>query len=251
MDGHNSFAGQWPAMYNRKAREQKADQIIKILKDYLGKNKLKTLTLLDVGSSTGIIDNKLAPKFRKILGVDTDEEAVLYAQNNFKRGNLSFAVQDAMKLKLSTNSFDIVVCTQVYEHVPDPVKLFSEINRVLKPGGVCYLAALNKFWPLEPHYKLLFLSYLPESLGNFYLKLMGKGEVYDEHLESYWGLRKLTKSFLCTDYTDKIIKNPKRFGYEGILKYPVPLIYPLALFYPILKYFVPTYFWILEKKIKA
>ena len=40
-----------------------------------------------------------------------------------------------MKLSFKENSFDIVICTHVYEHVPNSKKLFDEIYRVLKPGG--------------------------------------------------------------------------------------------------------------------
>lgn len=38
-------------------------------------------------------------------------------------------------------SFDSVLCTQVLEHVPHPVKVIQEIYRVLKPGGQCLLTA--------------------------------------------------------------------------------------------------------------
>ena len=43
--------------------------------------------------------------------------------------------QDVQDLMLPSGMFDLVTSTEVFEHVPDDVKGFSEINRVLKPGG--------------------------------------------------------------------------------------------------------------------
>ncbi len=38
------------------------------------------------------------------------------------------------------NSFDAVICTEVLEHVAEPIKILNEIRRVLKPGGEIYLS---------------------------------------------------------------------------------------------------------------
>src|SRR5258708_3577504 len=132
----NNYAAGRVQMYHKKSRELKAIRIIKTLLDYFGKRKIKNLKVLDIGASTGIIDNILAKSFKEVIGTDIDKDAVKFAQENFKRKNLRFKVDDAMKLSFKDNSFDVVICTHVYEHVPNPNKLFKEIYRVLKPGGV-------------------------------------------------------------------------------------------------------------------
>jgi SAM-dependent methyltransferase len=43
--------------------------------------------------------------------------------------------QDVQDLRLPDDTFDLVTSTEVFEHVPDDAKGFSEIHRVLKPGG--------------------------------------------------------------------------------------------------------------------
>lgn len=233
-----SYAATKSQMYDQRSRVQKAIRMIKTLEDYLGKDNLSKLSLLDIGSSTGIITNSLAPFFKKVVGIDIDKGAIEYAKKTFQRGNLTFEQGDSMKLKFASYSFDVVICAQIYEHVPDPQKLFQEIYRVLKPGGVCYLAAVNKFWPIEPHYNLPFLSFLPKALANYYVRLTSKGNSYYETLLSYWQLKNLTKDFIRNEYTEKILKNPSEFGYN---------IPNLGIFSYLGKYFAPTLFWILVK----
>ncbi len=48
-------------------------------------------------------------------------------------------VADGTNLPLVDSSFDTITCNAVVEHVPDPVRLVSEIHRVLKPGGYAQL----------------------------------------------------------------------------------------------------------------
>jgi SAM-dependent methyltransferase len=43
--------------------------------------------------------------------------------------------QDLQRLSFATGSFDLVVSTDVLEHVPDPYRAHDEIRRVLRPGG--------------------------------------------------------------------------------------------------------------------
>lgn len=43
--------------------------------------------------------------------------------------------QDASRLSFADNSFDLVISQDVLEHMPDPWKGFTEIHRVLRPGG--------------------------------------------------------------------------------------------------------------------
>jgi ubiquinone/menaquinone biosynthesis C-methylase UbiE len=141
-----------------------------------------------------------------------------------------------MKLSFKDNSFDVIICTHVYEHVPNPKKLFDEIWRVLKKDGICYLAAQNKLWPLEAHHNLLFLSYLPKRFADIYIKLLTNKKEYYEHPMTYWQLKEMLKKFKIHDYTPKILSSPEKFGYNKKI-----------YFEQIFKFFTPTLFWLLEK----
>ena len=239
------YAAGKPQMYDKLSREQKALRIIKTLDNFFSPRKTEDLSLLDIGSSTGIIDNILASKFKKVTGVDIDVEAVKFAQKKFKRKNLDFLVGDAMKLPFRNARFDVVICSQVYEHVPSVEKLFLEIYRVLKLSGVCYLTAQNRIWPWEAHYNLPFLAWLPKALANLYVKVAGRAEEYYENPRTYWGLRELTKNFKRVEYTQKILREPYKFGYADTPNIPLKSI--AWFFSPFSKYLSPTFFWILEK----
>lgn len=228
-------------MYDKRSRNKKAKRLIKIIKDIYPQKKLKDLIVLDVGASTGIIDNYLSRDFKKTIGIDIDKKAISYANSKFRNKKLQFRVDDAMNLGFKDNSFDIVICAQVYEHVPDAQKMFNEIFRVLKPNGVCYLAALNKLWPWEPHYDLPFLSWLPKKYANYYVKLLNKSDNYYETTQTYWQLKKMVRKFKIIDYTPKILRNPTKFGFSNKIKI-------LGLMPQLFKYMVPTLFWILVKK---
>lgn len=241
------YANLKPEMYNQISRQKKAHRIIKTLSTYYGADKLKSLSVLDIGSSTGIIDATLAPFFKSVTGIDFDDQAVNFAKKTFKIDNLKFSVGDAMNLDFESSSFNIIICTHIYEHVPNPSKLFKEIRRVLKPGGICYLAAVNKWWPVEPHYKLLFLSYFPKKIANFYIKTFRKADFYYETLESYWRLKQLTCDFKRIELTDQILRHPKEYGYQDIFSNSILKIAAFILS-PVMKFFAPTFFWILIKK---
>ena len=235
------------AMYKHQGRERKAKTILAVLQDFLDTKPLSSLSLLDVGSSTGIIDNFLADHFLKVTGIDIDKEAIQYAQKTFKKHNLQFLVDDLMDLSFPDNTFDVVICTQIYEHVPDAHKMIREIFRLLKPGGICYFAAGNRMSVMEPHYRLPFLSILPRPLAHIYMKVSGKGSYYHEKHLTLSGLQKLVSSFIVHDYTEKIITHPKKFNVDYMLA-PESSKYKIAKFIINYAYWLcPTYIWILKK----
>jgi ubiquinone/menaquinone biosynthesis C-methylase UbiE len=50
-------------------------------------------------------------------------------------------VSDIISIPVEDNSFDAVLCTEVFEHIPYPIQALEEISRLLKKGGVLILTA--------------------------------------------------------------------------------------------------------------
>jgi len=235
------------SMYDILTREQKAKKIISVLNDFYS-GGLEGFSLLDLGCSTGIIANILSKKFGRVVGIDIDTSAIKYANENFRSENLEFTIGDAMCTGFTDESFDVIVCAHVYEHVPDASLLLSEINRILKPGGVCYFAAANRLNPIEPHYKLAFLSIIPKPFAHLYLRIMGKGNYYYESLLTFWGLKKLVSGFNVMDYTLKILKMPQKYSATEMIQ---PGTFKQKMILRIIKiayWLSPTYIWLLQKK---
>lgn len=242
------FSAKMPSVYDARARELKAQTMIAVLSDfYKNSSQLSNLTLLDIGASTGIIDNYLADYFKQVVGIDIDQKALSHAQNTYHRNNLVFNLGDAMALQYEDSSFDVVICSHVYEHVPDAPRMMAEISRVLKPSGVCFFAAGNRLNMMEPHYRLPLLSVIPKPMAHIYLMLCRKGNhYYEEHLW-YWGLKRLINSFTCYDYTLKMLNAPDVYKIEYMLP-PGSIKSSLAkIIMRFFKWAVPTYIWLLQK----
>ena len=233
------------SLYDIDTRKIKASKIEKIIKDFSHKD-LFQCRCLEIGCSTGINTNFLSDIFAECLGIDIDDEAVKFGYGK-KKQNVIFFIGDAMQLPFRSDVFDVILCNHVYEHVPDSELLMKEVYRILKREGFCYFAAGNKYSLIEGHYRLPFLSWIPKSFANLYLKLLRRGTVYYENHLSLPGIKRLTRNFCVTDYTLKIISEPERFGAEDmigpksiIMKIPKSLI---KLLMPL----IPTYVFVLTK----
>lgn len=233
-------------MYDEDGRGTKAMKIVAVLKEHCG--ELSQLSILDVSCSTGLMPRCFAPHFSRVTGIDIDEGAVAHARECNDLANVDFKVMDALHTGFADNTFDVVVCNQMYEHVPDAEQLLQEIRRILVPGGVCYFGATNRLKVIETHYgRLPFLSFLPKPLANLYLRILGRGDRYYENLYTYWTLKRMCKSFDVTDYTVDVVRQPARFGAVDTLT-PGSWQQKLALL--VLRYaywFSPGYIWLLEK----
>ena len=98
-------------------------------------------SLLDLGSGAGndcFVACSIVGESGAVTGLDfTDEMLAKARKNNEKMGfeNVEFVKGDIEKIPLPDNSYDVVISNCVLNLVPDKAKGFSEINRVLKPGG--------------------------------------------------------------------------------------------------------------------
>ena len=228
---------------SRESRAQQADKIAYVLKTY-GSVPLSTATSFDAGCSSGVITTDLAPLFKTSIGLDYDEIALKHV-TRAADGSPFFLRGDAMRLPLADNSVEVIVCAQVYEHVPSDVLLIREIHRVLKPGGIVFFSGPNKLFPIEPHYYLPFLHWLPSTWADRYLKVLGRGDHYYERSRTLWGLRKLLAKFVIQEVTPEAMRfSLRRSKFKGLARLPLAI---WRFFLPIL----PNYNWILRKPSSA
>lgn len=216
----DNFSESNNSVLDSSVRIQKSQKIFAVLKDCLDKKvkNLKKMTCLDIGGSAGFTAKLMSPFVKQFYVIDIDEKALKFGKRNNKAGNIVYEEGDAMNLRFQDNSLDIIVCNHVYEHVADSKILINEIYRVLKIGGVCYFGAANKFGLMEPHYHLLFLSWLPKKIANIYVRITRGKDHYYENLLSYIGLKRLLKAYEIFDYTIKVIKEPSKYYSTDMIK---------------------------------
>lgn len=92
-------------------------------------------------------------------------------------------ISSALQLPFQDSVFDSVVCTEVLEHVPDPLLALKEMRRVLKPGGTLLLT-VPLYWPRHEvpydfyRYPYDGLLYLVKGAGLQLEKLFNRGRSY-------------------------------------------------------------------------
>lgn len=224
-------------------REAKALKIRRVLLDFLGSQVMEGARCLDIGCGNGRLTLHLADLFQMTIGVDRNLHLVL--EGSRLSTELDVLQADGIRLPFPERSFDVVICAQVYEHMIGVEQLPAEVERVLRPGGLCFFSGPNKVWPIEPHYRLPFLHWLPQRLADAYVRVTGRGEGFDIRPHTAWHLRRSWRRFNVHDYTVAMLRDPERFG----LSYPLRRFTRLipACLLRVVYDFLPNYNWILVK----
>lgn len=98
-------------------------------------------TVIDLGSGAGndaFVARKLAGEKGKIIGIDFTDAMIARARDNAEKlgfNNVEFRQGDIEDMPVTANKADVIVSNCVLNLVPNKHKVFSEIYRVLKPGG--------------------------------------------------------------------------------------------------------------------
>ena len=121
-----------------------------LFRDWLGEIGLENPKVLDVGGRIQPYRPLIANGRGRYLAVD------LWVTP------LVDVVGDAQQLPFGSDLFDLAVCTQMLEYAPDPVKVISEIKRVLKKDGLLVLSVPSAF-PRDSEYDRW--RFLPAGIG--------------------------------------------------------------------------------------
>jgi arsenite methyltransferase len=98
-------------------------------------------TVIDLGSGAGndcFVARSLVGETGKVIGIDFTEAMIEKARGNAEKlgfNNVEFRFGDVEKMPVTANKADVIISNCVLNLVPDKVKAFGEIYRVLKPGG--------------------------------------------------------------------------------------------------------------------
>lgn len=125
------------------------------------------MDILDLGAGAGIVNQmNFKGVVRKVCGVDVDPRVISNPMLDEGR------IADAGGIPYPDNSFDLVFSDNVMEHIEEPAKVLSEVDRVLKPGG-CFLFKT----PNRNHYMPLIARLTPHGFHQFVNRVRGRSAV--------------------------------------------------------------------------
>ena len=145
-------------------------QINPLRLDYIDRRaRLKDKQVLDVGCGGGILSESMAHRGAQVTGIDMGEAPLAVARLHQLESGMEVNYQRTTAEALAEEkpeTFDVITCLEMLEHVPDPASIIQACARLVKPGGQVFFSTINR----NPK------SYVFAIMGAEYvLKLLPKG----------------------------------------------------------------------------
>ncbi len=128
--------------------KQNATRIFK--KDKKNVNFLNGINCLDVGCGGGILSEKLRRLGANVTGIDASKNSIEIAQEHSKKSRLEINYKCITTSKLleikeqkTPDKFDLVIASEVIEHVYDRKTFLSDISNLCRPGGLVIFTSIN------------------------------------------------------------------------------------------------------------
>jgi len=157
-------------------------------------NKLK---ILDAGCGNGFLANQLASRGHQVVGIDLSEDGILLAKNNYF--NIHFEKRSIYEdLHDLGTDFDLIISSEVIEHLYYPQKFLNNIWSILRPEGYLILSTPYHGW-----------------LKNSLIGILG---LWDKHHTADWegghikffSVQTIKESLLKSGYSNIVFNNAGR-----------------------------------------
>jgi 2-polyprenyl-3-methyl-5-hydroxy-6-metoxy-1,4-benzoquinol methylase len=124
--------------------------------------------ILEVGCGYGVLSIMMAYGKKRVVGIDFSSQAIHIAKETSKLfgSSVEFIQADAENLPLSCK-FDIILCCETLEHIPDFRKALVEIARCLKNHGIAIITVPNVLNPIAFIRRLVSIQPLEHPLNFF------------------------------------------------------------------------------------
>jgi 2-polyprenyl-6-hydroxyphenyl methylase/3-demethylubiquinone-9 3-methyltransferase len=106
-----------------------------------------TKRLVDVGCGGGILAESMAQRGALVTGIDMGEAPLTVAKIHQLESGVEVDYQQSTAEQLAleqAETFDIVCCLEMLEHVPDPGSVIAACADMAKPGGKLYFSTINR-----------------------------------------------------------------------------------------------------------
>lgn len=158
--------------------------------------------VVEIGCGHGGISCWLASMgAREVIGIDVNEKSLAFAErladhiasrSGQPRLPVRFKLMDCSAMSFESESIDVVVADNLFEHVDEPLAVMRNVHRVLRPGGVLVVPTFSSIYSkygahLKHGLRLPWLSLLPERVVVDALRV--RAERHPELYDVYPGLR--------------------------------------------------------------
>jgi ubiquinone/menaquinone biosynthesis C-methylase UbiE len=203
LDRHWRLVGKQPELAARFTAQElaaagKTEPIVEAIETARGRPIGAADTVLEVGCGTAALAAATAARGASVVATDLSLRWLVLAGKRLasdstgSTGAVDLVACAAEAMPFPDDSFDLVAAADVVEHVESPERFARECARVLRPGGLAFLATPNRYTlGLEPHVRLWGVGYLPRGAAERYVQ-KARGVSYDHvHLLSARTLRRL------------------------------------------------------------
>lgn len=165
--------------------------------------KINDLNILEIGSGKGGITLALVSLGCQVTAIDINRKSVEYLKKlaiKKRLRNLDVSRDDGTTF-VNEKSYDIIIASEVFEHVRKPLTLIKNIVKRMKPGSYVIVTTPNGYGPWELKNRLNLYKKIVDKLkkSNF-LRLLYNKSPYVETLGSghcqYYTKRRLERMFL-------------------------------------------------------
>lgn len=169
---------------------------------------IENTSVLDLGCGSGGMLIALSYRGAKATGIEVDPSLYSLAKARLKNiPNTEVLITDGKLIPFPDNSFDIITSIHVLEHVKDLNEYFNELYRVLKVGGVALIECPNRFYPIEPHTELKFITLFPRKFTNIVSIMLQNNQLLSRDTRlKFKGINELS-SFISYFTIRKILAN--------------------------------------------
>ena len=167
LEKFSSRADQW---WDSDGEFKTLHEINPVRLNYVTKHvSLKNLQTMDIGCGGGIFAEAMAKQGAIVTGLDASKENIETATQHATDNQLeiNYIVSTAESFAEDhIDSFDVITCMELLEHVPDPASIIQAASKMIKPGGHVFFSTINR------NIKAYMLAVLT---GEYLLKLLPKG----------------------------------------------------------------------------
>ncbi|MCK5642605.1 MAG: bifunctional 2-polyprenyl-6-hydroxyphenol methylase/3-demethylubiquinol 3-O-methyltransferase UbiG [Gammaproteobacteria bacterium] len=144
----NKFASLASRWWDPNSEFKPLHEINPLRLDYIDeRSSLKGKKVLDVGCGGGILSESMAQRGAQVTGIDMGEAQLSVAKLHQLESGVEVDYQLISAEQLAEDapeSFDVVTCMEMLEHVPDPSSVIAACSRLVKPGGHVFFSTINR-----------------------------------------------------------------------------------------------------------